>query len=65
MKPYRFLVGEPEEKRPLRRAMHKWKINDKMDVKEIRWGDMDCINLFQDSDQWKALVNAVMNLRVP
>jgi hypothetical protein len=40
-------------------------INIKMDLREIEWDDMDCIDLTQDRDQWRALVNAVMNLRVP
>jgi hypothetical protein len=62
---YRMLVGNPEGKRPLGRPRHRWVSNIKMDVREIGWDDMDWIDLAQDRDQWRALVNAVMNLRVP
>jgi hypothetical protein len=58
---YRILVGKPEEKRPRCR----WMDNIKMDVRKIGWDGMDWIKLAQDRDQWRALVNTVMNLRVP
>jgi hypothetical protein len=61
----RILVGKPEGKRPLGRPGHGWENNIKMDLREIGWGGMDWIDLTQDRDQWRALVNTVMNLRVP
>jgi hypothetical protein len=54
-------VGKPEGKRPRRR----WLDNIKMDLLEIGWGGVDWIGLAQDRDKWRALVNAVKNLRVP
>jgi hypothetical protein len=57
-------VGKPEEKRQLGRQF-RWVDNIKMELREIGWGDIDWINLAQDRDQWKALVNTFMNLRVP
>jgi hypothetical protein len=60
---YRILVGEPEGKRPLLRSRHRWVDNIKMDLREIGWVGMDWIKLAQDRDQWRALVNTVMNLR--
>jgi hypothetical protein len=62
---YRILVGEPEGKRPLGRPRRRWEDNIKMDLIEIGWGGMDWIDLGQDRDQWMALVNTVLNLRVP
>jgi hypothetical protein len=62
---YRILVGTPERKRSLGRPRHRWVGNIKIDVGEIGWGGMDWIDLAQDRDQWRALVNTVMNLRVP
>jgi hypothetical protein len=62
---YRILVGKPEGKRPLGRPRRKWVDNTKMALREIGWDGMDWIDLAQDRDQWKALVNTVMNLRVP
>jgi hypothetical protein len=62
---YRILVGKPEGKRPLGRPRHRWEDNIKMDIVEVGWGGMDWIYLVQDRDQWRALVNTVMNLRVP
>jgi hypothetical protein len=62
---YRILVGKPEGKRPLGRPKHRWVDNIKMDPREIGWGGTDWIDLAQDRHQWRALVNTVMNLRVP
>jgi hypothetical protein len=62
---YRILVGMPEGKRPLGRPRRRWVDNVKMDLREIGWDGGDWIDLAQDRDQWRALVKAVMNLRVP
>ena len=62
---YRFLVGKSEGKRTLGRPRHRWEDNIKMDLQEVGCGGMDWIELAQDRDRWRALVNAVMNLRVP
>jgi hypothetical protein len=62
---YRALVGKPVGRRPLERPRRRWEDNIKMDLRKVGWGDMDWINLAQDRDRWRALVNAVMNLRVP
>jgi hypothetical protein len=62
---YRILVGKPEEKRPLGRARRRWVGSIKIDLREIGWDGMDWIDLAQDRDQWRTLVNTVMNLRVP
>jgi hypothetical protein len=62
---YRILVGKPEGKRPLGRPRRRWVGNIKMDLREIGWDGMDWINVAQDRDQCRALVNAVMNLWVP
>jgi hypothetical protein len=61
----RILVGNPEGKRPLGRQRRRWVDNIKMDLRETEWDGMDWIDLAQDRDQWRALVNAVMNFRVP
>jgi hypothetical protein len=61
----RILLGKPEEKRPLGRPRHRWVDNIKIEFREVGWGGMDWIDVFQDRDQWRALVNMVMNLRVP
>ena len=62
---FRVLVGKPEGKRPLGRYWRRWKDNIKMDLQEVGCGDMDWIELAQDRDRWRKLVNAVMNLRAP
>jgi hypothetical protein len=62
---YRVLVGKPEGKRPLGRPRRRWEDNIKMDLQEVECGVMDWIDLAQVRDRWRALVKAVMNLRVP
>jgi hypothetical protein len=61
----RILVGKPEGKRPLRKPRRRWDDNIRMDLRKLGWGGMDWIDLAQDRGQWRALVNTVMNLRVP
>jgi hypothetical protein len=61
----RILVGKPEEKRPLGRLRRRWVDNIKMDLREIELDGMEWIELAQDRDQWRDLVNTVMNLGVP
>jgi hypothetical protein len=58
-------VGNPKGERPLRRRRRRWVDNIKMDLRGIGLGNMDWIDLTQDRDQWRALGNSVMNLRVP
>jgi hypothetical protein len=58
-------VGKHKGKRPLGRPRRRWKENIKMDLQEVGCGDTDWIDLAQDKDRWRALVNAVMNLQVP
>jgi hypothetical protein len=65
MNAYWILVGKPEGKRPLGRPRRKWVDNIKMDLREVEWGGMDRIDLAQDMNQWRDVVNTVMNLRVP
>jgi hypothetical protein len=65
MNSYRILVGKPEGKRPPGRPRRRWEDNIKMDLIETEWGGMDWIELAHDRDQWRALVNTVMNHRVP
>jgi hypothetical protein len=62
---YRFLVGKPEGKGPLGRPRRRWVDNIWMDLVEVGWGDEDWIGLAHDRDRWRALVNSVLNLRVP
>jgi len=62
---YRVLVGKPDGKRPLGKPRRRWENNIKMDIQEVGWGGMDWIELAQDRDWWRALVNSVMNLQVP
>ena len=62
---YRVLMGKPEGKRPLGRPRHRWEDNIKMDLQEVGCRGMDWIDLSQDRDRWRALVTAVMNIRVP
>jgi hypothetical protein len=59
------MVGRPEGRRPLGRPRHRWEDNIKMDLREMGFGDVDWVHLAQDRDRWRALVNTVMNLRVP
>jgi hypothetical protein len=61
---YRLLTGKPEGERPLERPRRGWVDSIKIDLGKIEWGGEDWIGLAQDRDKWKALVNAVMNLRV-
>jgi hypothetical protein len=62
---YRVLVGKPEGKRPLGRPRRRWEDNIKAHLQEVGCGGMDWIGLAQDRDRIRALVKAVMNLRVP
>jgi hypothetical protein len=65
IKVYRVLVGKPAGKRPLGRSMRRWENGIRMDLREIGWGGgVEWIHLAQDRDRWRAVVNAVMNLRV-
>jgi hypothetical protein len=62
---YRVLVGKPEVKRPLGRPRRRWEDHIRMDLHEVACEGIDWIELAQDMDRWRALVNAVMKLRVP
>jgi hypothetical protein len=62
---YRILVRRPNGKRPLGRPRRRWVDNIKMDLREIGWDGVYWIDVGQDRDQWRALVNMVMNFRVP
>jgi hypothetical protein len=62
---YKILVGNPEGKRPFARSRHGWEDNIRMYVREIGWEGLNWMHLAQGMDQWQALVNTVMNLRVP
>jgi sugar lactone lactonase YvrE len=65
MNAYKILVGKPEGKRPLGGPRGRWEDNKNMDFREAEQGDMDWINLAQDRNQWLALVNTAISLRVP
>jgi hypothetical protein len=62
---YRVLVGKPEGNRPLGRPRRRWEDNNKMDLQEVGGECGDWIELAQNRDRWQALVNVVMNFRVP
>jgi hypothetical protein len=62
---YMFLVGKPEGRRPLGRPRHRWVDSILMKLGDVGWGGMNWIGLAQVRDQWRALVNVVINLRVP
>jgi len=62
---YKVLVGKPEERGPFGRHRRRWEKNIKIDIQEVGCEGMDWIELARDMDRWRALVNAVMNLRVP
>jgi len=62
---YRVLLGKPEGRRPLGRPRRRWVDNIRIDLQEVGCGYMDWIGLAQDTDRWRKLVSAVMNLRVP
>jgi hypothetical protein len=62
---YRVLVRKPEGKRPLGRPRRRWEDNIKIHLQEVGCGDMDWTELAQERDRWRALVNTVINLRVP
>jgi hypothetical protein len=62
---YRILVGKPEGKRTLGRPRRMWVNNSKMNLVEIEWDGVDWIDMAQDRDQWRVLVNTVLNIRVP
>jgi hypothetical protein len=62
---YRLLVGKSEGKRPLGRPRRRWVDNIGMDLGEVEWGDVDWIGLARDRSRWRALVNSVLNFRVP
>jgi hypothetical protein len=63
-KVYKVLAGKPEGKRPLGRPRRRWEVGIRMDLREIGLGGVDWIRLDQDRDRWRAVVSAVMNLRV-
>jgi hypothetical protein len=62
---YRLLVGKPESKRPLGRPRRRWVDNIRMDLVKVGWGGVGWIGLAQDRNRWRAVVNSVLNLRVP
>jgi hypothetical protein len=62
---YKVLVGKPEGKRPLGRSRHRWEDNIIMDLREMGWEGVDWIHLAQDWNQWRAVVNRVINLLFP
>jgi hypothetical protein len=62
---YRIFVGMPEGRRPLGRPRRRWMDNIKLGLREIVWGGINWIDLAQNRDKWRTLVNTIMNLRVP
>ena len=62
---YRFLMGEPEGRIPQGRSRRRWEDNNRMDLREVGCGCVEWMELAKDRDSWRALVSAVMNLRVP
>jgi hypothetical protein len=62
---YNISVGKHDGKKPLGKSRRRWEGNIRMDLREIGWEFVDWIHLDQDRDQWRALMNTVMNLRVP
>jgi hypothetical protein len=61
---YRILVGKPEGKRPPGRQRRRWVHNIKMDLRELGWDGVDWIDMAQERDQWRALMNMILSLRV-
>jgi hypothetical protein len=61
---YKVLLGKPDRKRLLGRPMRRWEDGNRMDLREIGWGNVDWIQLAQDRDRWRVFVSTVMNLRV-
>jgi ribosome biogenesis protein Tsr3 len=61
---FRMLVGKPEGRRPLARPRRRWVDNIGLDLVEVGWSDVDWIELAQDRDRWRAVVNSVLNLRI-
>jgi hypothetical protein len=64
-KVHKVLLGKLERKRPLGRPRRRWEVGFKMDLREIDWGSVEWIQLAQDRYRWRAVVNTLMNLRVP
>jgi hypothetical protein len=62
---YKILVGKSERKRPLGRPRRRWEDDIRMDLREVRWEGVDWMYLVEDRDQWRSVVNTVVNLRVP
>jgi hypothetical protein len=62
---YKLMVGTPEGKRRLGRSRRRWVDNMRMDLGAVGWGDVDWIGLAKDRNRWRAVVNSVLNLRVP
>jgi hypothetical protein len=60
-----ILVGRPGGKRPLGKTRRRWVDNIRMDLREVKWSDVDWIGVAKDKNRWRALVNSVMNVRVP
>jgi hypothetical protein len=62
---YKILVSKPEGKRPLRRPRHRWEDDIRMDLREVGWEGVDWMHMSQDRDQWRVLLNTVINFQVP